>query len=82
LHPFTGRLVRNLSGGMKQRAMLACAMIHDPDLLILDEPTAGIDPPLRGAFWEYFRDLNREGKTILVTTHYMEKQRIAIGLFL
>jgi len=73
LYNFRKRLVRNLSGGMKQRAMLACAMIHDPDLLILDEPTAGVDPPLRRAFWEYFRELNREGKTILVTTHYMDE---------
>ena len=73
LYDFRKRLVRNLSGGMKQRAMLACAMIHDPDLLILDEPTAGVDPPLRKAFWEYFRELNREGKTILVTTHYMDE---------
>jgi len=73
LYDFRKRLVRNLSGGMKQRAMLACAMIHDPDLLILDEPTAGVDPPLRKAFWEHFEELNAEGKTILVTTHYMDE---------
>jgi ABC-2 type transport system ATP-binding protein len=58
---------------MKQRLMLACSMIHDPEILILDEPTAGVDPPLRRAFWDHFRDLNREGKTILVTTHYMDE---------
>ncbi|AGK60512.1 ABC-type multidrug transport system, ATPase component [Archaeoglobus sulfaticallidus PM70-1] len=73
LYDFRKRLVRNLSGGMKQRAMLACAMIHDPDLLILDEPTAGVDPPLRKTFWEHFEELNAEGKTILVTTHYMDE---------
>jgi ABC-2 type transport system ATP-binding protein len=67
------RLVRNLSGGMKQRAMLACAMIHDPELLILDEPTAGVDPPLRMNFWEHFQRLKDAGKTILVTTHYMDE---------
>lgn len=73
LYEFRNRLVKNLSGGMRQRAMLACAMIHDPDLLILDEPTAGVDPPLRKTFWEYFERLNAEGKTILVTTHYMDE---------
>jgi len=66
-------LVKNLSRGMKQRLMLICSMIHDPEILILDEPTAGVDPPLRRAFWEHFRELNEEGKTILVTTHYMDE---------
>ncbi len=66
-------LVKNLSGGMKQRLMLICSMIHDPEILILDEPTAGVDPPLRRTFWEHFRELNEEGKTILVTTHYMDE---------
>ncbi len=58
---------------MRQRAMLACAMLHDPELLILDEPTAGVDPPLRASFWEQFERLKEEGKTILVTTHYMDE---------
>jgi ABC-2 type transport system ATP-binding protein len=69
LTDYRKRLVKNLSGGMKQRLMLACSMVHNPDLLILDEPTAGVDPPLRKSFWEYFEEMNREGKTILVTTH-------------
>jgi ABC-2 type transport system ATP-binding protein len=73
LERWKDKLVKNLSGGMKQRLMLACSMIHDPEMLILDEPTAGVDPPLRRAFWEHFRDLNKEGKTILVTTHYMDE---------
>lgn len=73
LREFKGRLAGKLSGGMKQRLSLAVALIHDPDLLILDEPTAGVDPPLRRKFWEYFRELNKEGKTILVTTHYMDE---------
>ncbi|MEM4156319.1 MAG: ABC transporter ATP-binding protein [Archaeoglobaceae archaeon] len=82
LEKFRNRLVRNLSGGMKQRCAFACAMVHEPDLLILDEPTAGVDPKLRKSFWEYFESLNREGKTILITTHYMDEaekcQRIVL----
>ncbi|MEM2716232.1 MAG: ABC transporter ATP-binding protein [Archaeoglobaceae archaeon] len=73
LEKFRNRLVRNLSGGMKQRCAFACAMVHEPDLLILDEPTAGVDPKLRKSFWEYFESLNKEGKTILITTHYMDE---------
>jgi len=66
-------LVRNLSGGMRQLTNLACAMIHGPRLLLLDEPTVGIDPVLRLRLWEHFRDLNAAGTTILVTTHVMEE---------
>ncbi len=73
LSPYRQRLTRNLSGGMKRRAMLACSMLHDPELLILDEPSEGVDPPLRRSFWRHFEEMNREGKTILVTTHYMEE---------
>ncbi|MDI9610677.1 MAG: ABC transporter ATP-binding protein [Archaeoglobales archaeon] len=82
LEKFRNRLVRNLSGGMKQRCAFACAMVHEPDLLILDEPTAGVDPKLRKSFWEYFESLNKDGKTILITTHYMDEaekcQRIVL----
>jgi ABC-2 type transport system ATP-binding protein len=70
---FRSRLAGKLSGGTKQRLSLAVALIHDPLLLILDEPTAGVDPPIRRQFWEIFRDLNRRGKTILITTHYMDE---------
>jgi ABC-2 type transport system ATP-binding protein len=62
-----------LSGGMKRRLLIAKAMIHKPDILILDEPTAGVDVELRRALWIYLRKLNAEGKTILLTTHYIEE---------
>ena len=62
-----------LSGGMKRRLLIAKAMIHEPDILILDEPTAGVDVELRRALWIYLRKLNAEGKTILLTTHYIEE---------
>jgi ABC-2 type transport system ATP-binding protein len=65
------RLGRKLSGGMQRRLMLAGALFHDPDLLIADEPTAGIDPILRARIWENFRDLRNQGKTLLVTTQYV-----------
>jgi len=64
---------RSLSGGMKRRLMIARALIHKPKLLILDEPTAGVDVELRHSMWQYLRDLNREGTTILLTTHYLEE---------
>jgi ABC-2 type transport system ATP-binding protein len=66
-------LVQNLSGGMKHRVSLTCALIHRPPLLFLDEPTVGVDPELRASFWEYFDELKREGVTILITTHYMDE---------
>ena len=66
-------LVRDLSGGMRQRTNLACAMIHRPRLLLLDEPTVGVDPELRVGLWDHFRSLNAEGSTVLVTTHVMEE---------
>jgi len=68
-----GSLVSTLSGGMRRRASLAAALLHDPDLLLLDEPTVGVDPELRAAFWVYFRDLTKRGKTVVITTHYMEE---------
>jgi ABC-2 type transport system ATP-binding protein len=64
---------RELSGGLKRRVMLARAMINDPELLILDEPTAGVDVELRRDLWRYLRELNEDGKTIFLTSHYLEE---------
>jgi len=65
------RLGSQLSGGMQRRLMLAGALMHDPELLFADEPTAGVDPVLRGRFWEYFRALRDQGRTLVVTTQYV-----------
>ncbi len=64
---------RTLSGGMKRRLMVARALVHRPRLLILDEPTAGVDIETRRTMWEFLRELNREGTTIILTTHYLEE---------
>jgi ABC-2 type transport system ATP-binding protein len=66
-------IVENLSGGMKHRLSLAVSLIHEPELLFLDEPTVGVDPELRSSFWSYFKDLCSEGVTVLITTHYMDE---------
>jgi len=73
LWEFRDRITGFLSGGMKQRVSLACALIHDPPLLFLDEPTAGVDPALRAVFWQYFRKIRGLGVTIFVNTHYMDE---------
>lgn len=62
-----------LSGGMKRRLMIARALVHDPKLLILDEPTAGVDIEIRRSMWEFLKELNQAGKTIILTTHYLEE---------
>src|SRR5436305_2408681 len=67
------REIRELSGGMKRRLMIARAMLHDPQVLILDEPTTGLDPQARHLVWEKLRELKRSGVTLLLTTHYMEE---------
>jgi ABC-2 type transport system ATP-binding protein len=67
------RLAGTLSGGMYQRLSLACTLIHEPELLLLDEPTVGVDPRLRQTFWEYFERLTAEGKTVVITTHLMDE---------
>jgi ABC-2 type transport system ATP-binding protein len=74
---------RTLSGGMKRRLLVAKAMVHSPPILVLDEPTAGVDVELRRQLWDYVRQLNREGVTVVLTTHYLEEaeqlcDRIAI----
>lgn len=65
--------VHKLSGGMKRRLLIAKAMVHEPEILILDEPTAGVDVELRRSLWAYLRALNERGKTVLLTTHYIEE---------
>ena len=64
---------RQLSGGLKRRVVLARALVNDPKLLILDEPTAGVDVELRRVLWQYLAEINRDGKTILLTSHYLEE---------
>lgn len=66
-------VVGNFSGGMRQRLSLACTLVHQPGLLLLDEPTVGVDPELRRAFWDYFAQLNKEGVTIVVSTHHLDE---------
>ena len=64
---------RSLSGGMKRRLMIARALIHEPQLLVLDEPTAGVDIELRRSMWSFLEEINRQGTTIILTTHYLEE---------
>ncbi len=66
-------LVSTLSGGMKHRLSLACALIHEPSLVFLDEPTVGVDPELRATFWGYFESLAQKGITVIISTHYMDE---------
>jgi ABC-2 type transport system ATP-binding protein len=66
-------VVSTLSGGMRQRCSLACALVHRPKLLLLDEPTVGVDPQLRVQFWEHFREMASAGTTILVSSHVMDE---------
>ncbi|AKG22111.1 ABC transporter ATP-binding protein [Calothrix sp. 336/3] len=66
-------LVKTLSGGMKRRLQIARALLHQPQILFLDEPTVGLDPQTRRRLWEIIRDLNKQGMTMLLTTHYMEE---------
>lgn len=67
------KLVKNFSGGMKRRLSLAIALVHNPEILILDEPTVGIDPVLRVEFWKEFERVRKEGVTIIITTHVMDE---------
>lgn len=83
LLPHRDKKFQFLSGGLKRRAMLAKAMMHDPKVLILDEPTAGVDVETRQSLWKYLRKVHGEGKTILLTSHYLEEvealcERVAV----
>lgn len=73
LEPFKNRLARDLSGGMKQKLALCCALIHNPEILVLDEPTTGVDAVSRKEFWETLYDLRNSGMSILVSTPYMDE---------
>jgi ABC-2 type transport system ATP-binding protein len=68
-----GKMARGLSGGMKRRLMIARALVHEPRLLILDEPTAGVDIEIRRSMWDFLREINTRGTTIILTTHYLEE---------
>lgn len=80
LTPFKDRLAGRLSGGMKQKLGLACALIHTPDVLFLDEPTNGVDPVSRRDFWKILYDLLREGVTIFVSTAYLDEAERCTGI--
>src|SRR5690242_20510912 len=67
------KMARGLSGGMKRRLMIARALVHEPKLLILDEPTAGVDIEIRRSMWDFLREINERGTTIILTTHYLEE---------
>jgi ABC-2 type transport system ATP-binding protein len=73
LYDHRSKLARNISGGMLRRLSLASTLVHDPQLLFLDEPTAGIDPVLRRKFWDHFRELKNQGRTIFITTQYVSE---------
>jgi ABC-2 type transport system ATP-binding protein len=73
LEPFQHRLAEHLSGGMKQKLALAATLVHEPGVILLDEPTTGVDPVSRREFWQILYDLNREGMTVVVATPYMDE---------
>lgn len=84
LAPFKKRLARNLSGGMKQKLALSCALIHNPEILVLDEPTTGVDAVSRKEFWDSLYNLKKSGMTILVSTPYMDEAGVCdkVGLMM
>jgi ABC-2 type transport system ATP-binding protein len=71
--------MRSLSGGMKRRVLVGQALVHKPPVIVLDEPTAGVDVELRQSLWAFIRNLNREGHTIILTTHYLEEAEALCG---
>ena len=79
LTPHTDKNTQSLSGGMKRRLLVAQALVHKPPVIVLDEPTAGVDVDLRRSLWAFISRLNREGHTILLTTHYLEEAEALCG---
>jgi ABC-2 type transport system ATP-binding protein len=79
LTPHADKNTQSLSGGMKRRLLVAQALVHKPPVIVLDEPTAGVDVDLRRSLWEFISRLNREGHTILLTTHYLEEAQALCG---
>jgi ABC-2 type transport system ATP-binding protein len=79
LTPHADKSTQSLSGGMKRRLLVAQALVHKPPVIVLDEPTAGVDVDLRRSLWEFISRLNREGHTILLTTHYLEEAEALCG---
>src|SRR5437868_13227944 len=71
--------MRALSGGMKRRVLVGQALVHKPPVIVLDEPTAGVDVELRQSLWQFIRKLNRDGHTIILTTHYLEEAETLCG---
>ena len=71
--------MRALSGGMKRRVLVAQALVHKPPVIVLDEPTAGVDVELRQALWRFIKSLNRDGHTVVLTTHYLEEAEALCG---
>ena len=71
--------VRNFSGGMKRKLMIARALMHEPEILLLDEPTVGLDAAVRRKMWDLMKGLNRDGMTVLLTTHYIEEAEMLCG---
>jgi ABC-2 type transport system ATP-binding protein len=82
LAPFTGRRAGQLSGGMKQKLALACTLIHRPRLLLLDEPTVGVDPVARRDFWSMLKALRKEGVSLMVSTPYMDEAALCDAVML
>lgn len=79
LYDRSNELARNLSGGMKRKLMIARALMHEPEILLMDEPTVGLDAAVRRKMWDLMKELNRNGLTVLLTTHYIEEAEILCG---